>query len=233
MRYKIASITQLFQLPAICELCNQYHSGQLAICAACTALMTPLGPACCYCAQPLPDTAFLVCGQCCRKKPDIDTVITAYCFKEPLRTLLHEFKYREGLHLLTALTTFMLHAIPKNDYRSDCLIPVPMHPTRLRQRGFNQAAELCKTLSRRLHIPYDLSLCKKSVNTPPQAGLNAQDRKKNLRHVFHAKSKPYQHITLIDDLMTTGSTANEIARTLKSQGVKRVDLWCCARVGGS
>lgn len=232
MRYNIASITQLLRLPAICELCNQYHTGHLAICDGCTRLLTPIGPSCGYCALPLPDAAFLVCGKCCQKKPYVDTVMTAYCFEEPLRTLLHEFKYREGLHLLSFLTTLMIHALPVEGYNSECLIPVPMHPSRLRQRGFNQAAELTKQLGRRLKMPWELSHCQKKVNTIPQAGLSAQARRKNLRHAFHVKSGSYQHITLVDDLMTTGSTANELARVLKNQGVKRVDLWCCARVAG-
>lgn len=229
MRHKIASIAHMLRPPAICELCNQYHAGSLAVCMKCTALLTPIGPACRYCALPLPDANFLVCGQCCKKKPMVDNVITAYCFEEPLRTLIHEFKYREGLHLLTFLTDLMLHALPDN-YQTDCLIPVPMHPKRLRQRGFNQAAELTKHLSKQLKLPCDLFHCKKNVNTPSQAGLSAEARRKNLRHAFQFKPLHYQHITLIDDLMTTGSTANELARTLKNQGVSRVDLWCCARV---
>ena len=229
MRHKIASIAQMLRLPVICGLCNQYHTGQLAICTECTALLTPLGPACSHCALPLVDSTFMICGRCIRKKPYVDTVITAYRFEEPLRTLLHEFKYREGLYLSTFLTSLMLHALPAEACKTECFIPVPMHPKRLRQRGFNQAAELAKHLSRKLKIPCDLSYCRKSVNTVPQAGLNAQERRKNLLHAFEAKATPYQHITLIDDLLTTGSTANELARMLKNQGVSRVDLWCCAR----
>lgn len=233
MRQKIASIAHKFRLPAICGLCNQYHSNQLAICAQCIALLTPLGPACTYCALPLPAGDFLICGRCCRNKPYVDKVITAYCFDEPLRTLIHEFKYREGLHLLTFLSNLMLHALPKNDYPTECLMPVPMHPKRLKQRGFNQAAELTKSLARTLKLPYDLSHCKKTLNTLPQAGLNANARQKNLRGAFKASASHYQHITLIDDLFTTGSTANELARMLKDKGVARVDLWCCARVAGA
>lgn len=230
MRHKISSIAQMLRLPAICGLCNQYHTGRLAICSQCTALLTPLGAACRYCALPLPDARFLVCGQCCRKKPDVDTVITAYCFEEPLRMVLHEFKYREGLYLSSYLTQLMLDALPAG-YTTDCLIPVPMHPKRLRHRGFNQAAELTKRLSRHLEISCDLTYCRKQVNTAPQAGLDAEARRKNLRDVFHVKTTHDKHVTLIDDLMTTGSTANELARVLKKQGVNRVDLWCCARVG--
>lgn len=189
-----------------------------------------MGPACRHCAIPIPDDHFLVCGPCGTKKPAIDSVLTAYRFEEPLRTLLHEFKYHEGLYLGTFLTDLMLHALPTQPYETQCLIPVPMHPARLRQRGFNQAVELTKHLGRQLKLPYKLSHCQKIINTVPQAGLNADQRKKNLRHAFQAKRLPYQHVTLVDDLLTTGSTANELARTLKNQGVARVDLWCCARV---
>lgn len=232
MRHKIRSIAQMLCLPTICVLCNQYHSYRSAICKQCSDLLTPLGPACQYCALPLPDTHFLICGKCCKKKPYFDTVITAYSFEEPLRTLLHEFKYREGLYLSTFLTNLMLHALPSGTYNTECLVPVPMHPKRLRQRGFNQAAELALQLSRQLKLPCELSLCQKRINTASQAGLNAEGRQKNLRHAFQTRPNQYQHVTLIDDLLTTGSTANELARTLKEQGVKRVDLWCCARVAG-
>ena len=235
MRHKVSSITQLLRLPAICDLCQQYHTGRLAVCHDCITLLTPLGPACHYCAQPLPDAALLVCGRCCQKKPDVDTVMTAYCFEEPLRSLLHRFKYHEGLHLLSFLTTLMLQALPTTtSYRTDCLIPVPMHTTRLRQRGFNQAAELTKQLSRHLQIPYDFSYCKKIINTAAQARLSANERQNNLQRAFQITPsthlKHYPHVTLIDDLMTTGSTVNELARVLKRHGVQRVDVWCCARV---
>ena len=230
MRHKMTSVTQMLRLPIICVVCQQPHRGRLAVCAECTLLFAPIGPACRHCAIPLPDDLFLVCGQCGKEKPDIDCVITAYRFEEPLRSLLHEFKYHEGLYLGTFLTNLMLQAMPTEYYETQCLIPVPMHPARLRQRGFNQAAELAKHLGRRLKLPYALSHCQKIINTVPQAGLNASQRKRNLLHAFQAKPLPYQHVTLIDDLLTTGSTANELARMLKNQGVTRVDLWCCARV---
>jgi len=229
MRHRIAQITQLLRLPAICTLCTQYHQGHLAVCDECLQFITPLGPACRHCATPLPDSTFLVCGQCCLKRPAVDHVISAYRFEEPLRTLLHQFKYREGLYLSSFLTTLMLNAMPTDMHNTQCLIPVPMHPKRLKQRGFNQAAELAKRLAQTLQRPCHRSLCHKIINTAPQAGLNAKQRRHNLRHAFIAKPIPYQHVTLVDDLLTTGSTANELACVLKKQGAVRVDLWCCAR----
>lgn len=230
MRRKINSITQRLRLPALCVLCRQYHRGRLAVCDRCHTLITPLGPACRHCAEPLPDAAFLVCGRCCQKEPMLDNVFTAYRFEEPLRTLIHDFKYRAGLHLSTYLSQLMLNALPDECYQTDCLVPVPMHPKRIRQRGFNQSAVLTKQLARALKLPYALSYCRKITNTLPQASLNATLRRKNLRGVFQAKQGPYQHITLIDDLLTTGNTASELAKTLKAQGVQQVNLWCCARV---
>lgn len=229
MRHKLASISQRLRLPSICSLCNQYHRDGVAICFSCLALFPCIKSACYYCALPLPESDFMVCGHCTRKKPYFDQAIAPYSFEEPLRTLLHEFKYHEGLYLSSFFATLISQAIPSASLKTQCLLPVPMHPKRLRQRGFNQATELVKHLGRRLNIPYDVSHCKKIINTAPQAGLNAKQRQRNLRHAFHAEPLPYEHVTLVDDLLTTGSTANELANMLKRQGVLRVDVWCCAR----
>jgi len=233
MRHKIASISQRLRLPSICVLCNQYHRDHVAVCSACLELLSPIGIACKYCALPLLDAEFLVCGHCCLKKPHYDRAIAAYHFEEPLRTLLHEFKYHEGLYLCSFFATLIMRSIPQDALKTQCLIPIPMHPNRLRQRGFNQSAELVKQLSYRLKLPYDISHCKKTINTAPQASLTAKQRQRNLRHAFHAEPLPYQHITLVDDLLTTGSTVNELANVLKQRGIERVDVWCCARTVGS
>ena len=230
MRYKIGSISQRLKLPSYCALCNQYHRGHLAICTACQHHMPHTKTACYHCALPLPESDFLVCGQCCKKKPSIDQAIAAYLFEEPLRTLIHEFKYRDGLYLCSFLASLISSSLPPATKNTQCLIPVPMHPKRLRQRGFNQAVELTKQLGRTLNLPYDLSHCKKIINTDPQASLNARQRRKNLHQAFHTEPLPYQHVTLVDDLFTTGSTVNELAKIIKDQGVNRVDVWCCARV---
>ncbi len=219
----------MLRLPAVCVLCCQYHRQPFAVCTACANLLQRIGPACRYCALPLPDDNFLVCGRCTIAKPVFDKVNTAYLFAEPLRTLLHEFKYAQALYLGGFLAQLMLDALPKQAMQTQCLVPVPLHPKRLRERGFNQAAELAKLLARTLQLPCELNLCKKIIHTVPQVSLNKKQRMDNLRHAFQSKPSNYQHITLVDDLLTTGSTANELARTFKKQGVGQVDLWCCAR----
>lgn len=232
MRQKIASITQLLRLPSVCVLCSQYHRSPYALCQACSLLCKPINVACQYCALPLPDQKFLVCGRCSKQKPAFDSTTAAYRFEEPLRTLLHQFKYHEALYLRTFLVQLILDSLANKTITTQCLIPVPLHPKRLRQRGFNQAAELSKLLAKHLNIPCELNLCKKIVHTVPQVSLSGKQRRRNLHHAFQAKSTNYQHITVVDDLMTTGSTANELASLLKRQGVARVDVWCCARATG-
>ena len=184
---------------------------------------------CDYCAFPLPDSTYSVCGTCSLQRPAFDKVITAYRFEEPLRTLLHEFKYEEGLYLLSLIADLMVRAFTTEDAKTECLIPIPMHPQRIRSRGFNQSVELVKYLSKIILRPYDLTLCTKIKNTPPLASLDAKARKKHIKNAFHCKTSPYQNVTLVDDLITTGSTANELAATLKQAGVLHVTVWSCAR----
>ena len=216
------------RMPALSYLCNRYHTQQHALCASCNDLIEPLGPACEYCATPLPDIKPMICGACCIKRLAVDRVITHYRFAEPLRTLIHAFKYDAALYLRSWLTQLLLDAKPEG-YTTECLIPVPLHPTKLRQRGFNQAALLTQTLSHHLKLPHALDGCRKIAVTLPQAGLSAAQRQTNLNRSFQAQPLPYQHITLIDDVYTTGATANSIALLLKKQGLKRIDVWCCAR----
>jgi len=229
MRQKLASIAQTLRLPALCVLCNQFHKNHLAVCSDCVRFITPIGPCCQYCAHPLSENkSNPICGKCIKKKPHFDKAYIAYQFEEPLRELLHQFKYHNGLHLKSFLAHLMLHAL-KETTPNQCLIPVPMHAHKLKQRGFNQAALLTQYLAKKLKLPYDLGSCKKIINTAPQASLNGEQRKNNLKNAFTIKPIPYENVILIDDLLTTGNTANELALTLKKSGIKQVSLCCCAR----
>ncbi|OEH47365.1 hypothetical protein lpari_01681 [Legionella parisiensis] len=218
MRQKIWSLTQSLRLYSICILCNQFHNGKMAVCTPCIEFMTRLGPACRYCACPLPDTYLSVCGRCIKKIPYFDRAYMTYAFEEPLRNLLHQFKYHNGLYLGSFLSELIYLSLPKNEKMPQCLIPVPMHPQRIKSRGFNQAAVLVRLLAKKLQLPYDLTSCQKIINTEPQASLDSEQRKKNLRCAFKVKKIPWHHVAIVDDLLTTGSTANELAFTLKNRG---------------
>ncbi|MFZ4076886.1 MAG: ComF family protein [Legionellaceae bacterium] len=223
------SISHLLHLPTYCTLCTQQHRGPWSVCLACASYLLPLGPACKHCATPLPNTTLPLCGPCAVKQPAIDTVFTSFRFEEPLRGLLHDFKYNEQLHLGGFFADLIVKALNNDALQTECLIPVPMHPKRLKERGFNQAALLTQHIAQRTKKPYTLFSCKKLVHTAQQAHLNARTRQMNLNNAFSSKPLPYQHVTLIDDLITTGSTANALASCLKRTGIRQVDVWCCAK----
>ena len=229
MRHKLPSITHRLRLPSICILCNQFHRSKLPVCEPCISLLPKLGPSCKYCAFPLPDSSYLICGHCIKKPPFIDATTIAYSFEEPLRSLLHRFKYENGLYLSSFLAQLIINAWNIHPSHPQCLIPVPMHPKKLKKRGFNQTVLLTCYLSKQLGIPYDLSSCEKKINTLAQADLSGKKRIQNIKEAFQVQPQSYSHVALIDDLLTTGSTVNELARMLKNSGVKQVDVWCCAR----
>jgi ComF family protein len=190
-------------------------------------LLPPIQHGCERCRLPLIDKKKL-CAQCLSNNPSFNQVLCHYLFEEPLRALIHTFKYQENLSLMPLMRKLMLDAKPA-EYRPDCLIPVPMHQRKLRLRGFNQAALLTKCLSKDLDVPYELSLCRKTTDTEPQASLSLKRRQENLKRAFVSKANGYKHVTIIDDLVTTGSTVNALALSLKEAGVERVDVWCIAR----
>lgn len=230
MRKKLASIAQRLKLPAICPLCNQYHRNNTALCLSCFSSILSTGAACTICANPLPDGIPGLCGLCIKQKPWFDEVWVSHPFEEPLRSLIHRFKYNQGLYLAKTLVSLMEKDFPE-DTKPDYLIPVPLHPERLKIRGYNQAAILTQLLSRKYNIPYRLNLCRKVINTAPQATLPSEERKKNLQKAFSVKPFQAQHIVIVDDLLTTGSTVNELARLFRKNGVDRISVWCCARTG--
>lgn len=229
MRNKLLSIAQSLRLPAICILCNQFHNYSLAVCHECIALMPRLGISCSRCAFPLSDNKYAWCGHCIKKTPHFDSVTIGYRFEDPLRSLVHRFKYQNELYLGAFLTQLILNTWQKQPTYPQCLIPVPMHPQKIKTRGFNQTVIFARLLSKKLGIPYDIRYCKKIINTPAQVQLDRVQRTHNLRGAFSSQPSPFEHVALIDDLLTTGSTANELANNLKLSGVQQVELWCCAR----
>jgi ComF family protein len=110
------------------------------------------------------------------------------------------------------------------------IVPVPLHKTRYRERGFNQAIEIARTVAKEMQIPLDLTSCRRNRDTPHQTQLPAKKRRKNLKNAFSIiKPIHARHIAILDDVMTTGSTTHELAYALKKAGASRVDVWVCAR----
>jgi len=112
----------------------------------------------------------------------------------------------------------------------DLIIPMPMHSTRLKERSFNQALEIARLIAKNTHIKCDYTACERNKLTPPQASLPLKERIKNIRGVFNCtQSLQGLNIAIIDDVMTTGASLNELAKTLKQAGAARVECWVVAR----
>ncbi len=212
-------------LPARCPLCGEKVSGG-GFCPGCLADLPWIGHACRRCGLPLPATAGAFCGRCLNQSPAFDRTLAPLAWRAPVDRLVHALKFREGLHLVGPLAGLWQPA-----ERPEALIPVPLHPARLRERGFNQADLLARAAGSRLGIPV-LSPCRRRRATPPQHRLDARARRRNLAGAFACTGLPghLRHVALVDDVMTTGSTLEALARALRARDGLRVDAWVLARV---
>ena len=216
-------------LPATCILCDRAGSAGRDLCAGCAAELPYISAACVRCAIPLSQTG--VCGQCQRLPPSFDAAWALLRYREPVDQLITGLKFNGKLHSARLLGELMAErwVIPEA-FRTDAIVPVPLHPARMRQRGFNQAMELARPLARRLAVPLLPHLCQRLRDTAPQLGQDAKARQRNLNGVFAvAPLGKIKNVVIVDDVMTTGSTAELLAQALKKAGVARVELWVCAR----
>ncbi|WP_227869301.1 ComF family protein [Nitrosospira lacus] len=143
--------------------------------------------------------------------------------------LVHSLKYQANLSMAPVLADLLLTRIDKSPI-PDFIVPMPLHPVRLRERGFNQALEIGRKLSKQCGSPLLPGACQRIKNTPSQAGLPWKEREKNIRGVFTCETDlTGKHIAILDDVMTTGATLNELAKTLRKHGAVRVSGWVVAR----
>jgi ComF family protein len=218
-----------------CLLCDEPCEQLLALCSDCETQLPWLHGHCLNCALPLPCTG-LTCGACLQRPPSFTRVEAAWHYSFPVDALINRFKHQGqwplGRLLGELLSHHLQHAFSEGLAKPDLLLPVPLSRQRLRQRGFNQALMLATWLSQILHLPLHAQLLVRSHDTPAQQQLTASERKRNLRQVF-ALSEPSPikglHVALIDDVLTTGATAEAIARLLRRAGARRVDVYCLAR----
>lgn len=204
------------------------------ICVDCQADLPTILQACSCCGLPIPYDG--LCGQCLKNTPAFHQVIAAYRYDFPVAQLISKFKYQQQWplgHLLAhLLVAHLTRLYPEQLDKPDYLLAVPLSKTRLKERGFNQAELLAKWLSKPLAIPLIPDLLRRVIDTPPQQTLSAKERYKNLKHAFQI-TNPNQladrHIAIVDDVVTTGTTANRLATLCRQAGAKRVDIYTIAR----
>lgn len=208
-----------------CILCGA-ASRERAWCDACDAALPYLPSAHCpQCALPTHDGA--VCGHCLRHPPSFDRTIAAFAYCFPVDKLVQALKFNERLTLAHSLAQPLAQRI---EVRPDGIVPMPLHPARLRERGFNQSQELARHLARHLGAPLLSGVVQRVRDTLPQSGLPWKKRRKNLRQAFVCDGEVVgKHIAIVDDVMTTGASLNELAKVLRAAGALEVSAWVVAR----
>ena len=199
------------------------------VCAACAADLPRLQePGCLRCARPLPGAGGEICGSCLSEPPHYDRTLAAFRYDFPIDKLVQTFKYGHRL-ALAAFFGEQLAALAGRPL-ADLIVPLPLHPERLRERGFNQALELARPVGAAWQIPIAASNCHRVRNTPAQADLPWRERIKNIRGAFHCSDDfTGKRIILVDDVMTSGASLAECARTLKLHGAIEVTALVVAR----
>lgn len=228
-----ANIIQILRPPRRCRLCHtELPAGQL-LCTACHAALPHQAHACPRCALPLDDRipAGRLCGECLADPPPFDRVIAPYRYRDPLNDLVSRFKYHRGLSDGRLLAHLLGKHVERTGLKVELLLPMPLHAARLRQRGFNQAAEMTRVLSRLTSLPWRTDILLRSKAGASQREASKRDRLRNVRSAFQCSSGKGlpTRVAVIDDVITTGATARAAAACLKKAGVQWVEIWAVAR----
>lgn len=205
-----------------CYLCR--GAAAKLLCPACDAELPRLAPARCpRCALESPRGE--VCGRCLSDAPHYDATVAVLSYEFPADALVHALKFRGELALAGLLGGMLSQQVSGDAI--DCVIPVPLSASRLRSRGHNHAAEIARHV---VAAKLDLALCVRSRDTPPQMDLPYAERQRNVRGAFRCtRALAGQSVAVVDDVMTTGATLNEVASVLKAAGASRVVNWVVAR----
>ncbi|HKK15084.1 MAG TPA: ComF family protein [Gammaproteobacteria bacterium] len=223
-------------LPAgLCYLCDTVlHKFDYLICRDCVRDLPFITHACPVCA--LPGPANVVCADCLNsKRLFINRSISVFRYEYPVNRLILDLKFHARLPLAGFFARMLaLMASGSRIALPDVFLPVPLHGSRLAIRGFNQSRLVAGHLSALTGVPLDSHYCRRIRHTLTQSGLPASTRRRNLKGAFtvitESREAP-RHVGIVDDVVTTGTTAGEMAKALTEAGVKQIDVWSCSRAG--
>jgi ComF family protein len=222
-------------LPPTCVLCGDPSQQNIDLCAPCQHDLPQLGASCARCALPLPATSSsdIICGECLRQPPPFDRILAIWRYQSPVDRLITMLKFNHQLvyaRLLGELLAEQLQRYYQNHVLPECIIPVPLHKQRLRERGFNQALEIARPIAKQLRVAIDRKSCARTRATEAQTALPANQRRRNVKGAFAITGTlRAKHVAVLDDVITTGHTVTELSHALRDHGVEHIDIWCCAR----
>jgi len=216
-------------LPHDCFLCGAF-AGATLLCDECRQDLPRIAAACCpLCALPTPTNGG-ICGACLKQPPFFDATQCRFRYAFPVDRLVQALKYQHRLAVAQFFADALLETSATMLMQTDLLLALPLSVQRLRDRGFNQALEIARPLAKRLGLPLHTNGYGRSLDTVPQTSLPWKERHKNIRGAFECgMDLTGKAVTVIDDVMTTGATLNEFARTLKNHGAARVTNLVVAR----
>jgi len=217
-----------------CISCLAKISVNNVLCNDCSNKLPLITTQCTQCAIPIQTkVAAIKCAKCIHNPPFFDITIAPYRYQKPITNIIGQLKFKNKLSYASTLGKLLLPFILQTyttDSLPSILIPIPLHKTRIQNRGYNQSYLISKYLSKKLNTPIQNNLVERIKNTKAQVGLSAIRRHTNLKEAFACQQKiGYSHIAIIDDVITTGQTASQVAKILKKQGASRVDIWTPAR----
>jgi len=232
----VNALVSLFY-PPLCAICSEPIGSSAYLCASCRRKAPRIQPPFCFtCSEPFSGdiTQVFSCANCAHRHLSFESAVAVYRSRGVVRQILHEFKYGHQIHLRHPVAEWLNETLrdPRLEgHRFDLVVPVPLHPARKRERGFNQAELLAQSLSARAGLTMREPL-ERIRYTTTQTAFDRTERMENLRNAFRLRKKANVRglrVLLIDDVLTTGSTLSECARVLKAAGAISVHAATAAR----
>ena len=228
-----ANKVQSWLFPSCCVLCGAKGQPSIDLCLACQRGLPWLESTCLRCGWPIePSQDHTHCGHCLGQSLPYDRAISLLEYRWPVDQMVIELKYDGNRAHARVMATLMAQFLPHhydNQPLPKLITSVPMHPQRLRERGFNQADLVARQLSRLLDIPYASHIARPTRYSEKQTGLNARQRAANIAGCFECDEPDYSSIAIVDDVLTTGSTVTELSKQFGKTGVEQIDVWTLAR----
>ncbi len=232
---KAGNVVNKLIYPRVCLQCEAQGEQGIDLCLRCYENLPWIKFACKKCALPLKSEHAKICGYCSNRNNYFDHAIAPLQFEGFVREAIYAFKFNQKLNQGKLLAQLLIRHIETTQIETpDVIIPVPLHKKRLRKRGYNQALEIARIISKHLNCNLSYQSIYRNRDTSIQMELPAKERRKNVKDAFSLKEKTNhltnKHVCIVDDVMTTGNTVNEVAKCLQKADVGRIDVWCVARV---
>ncbi len=221
--------------PFICCFCESYTNNNQDLCDICKSVLPWVSDRCFKCGLSLmPGVDSIDCQRCRELPPKFDRLCALFNYQPPITKLIMGLKFGKKLAYGRVMGELLAEQLESRWYQNltlpEAIIPVPLHIDRFRKRGFNQALELLWPVHKKTNIPILVDTCVRIRKTTAQAQLDKSRRKRNLKSAFQiVKPILFEHVAIMDDVVTTGSTVNALTHMLKEAGVIMVDVWCICR----